>query len=61
MVKMVVITVLLNYEIEWEGEVNCRPEPMWIEGQYIPNGSQKVRITKRLEPLRVLKQKTGES
>ncbi|KAH8161836.1 hypothetical protein CIB48_g6412 [Xylaria polymorpha] len=41
MVKMVVITVLLNYEIEWEGEVNCRPEPMWIEGQYIPNGSQK--------------------
>ncbi|KAI1422003.1 cytochrome P450 [Xylaria sp. FL1777] len=52
MVKMVVITLLLNYEIEWEGHVNRRPEPMWIEGQYIPNGSQKVRITKLSEPLR---------
>ncbi|KAI3326352.1 cytochrome P450 [Xylariaceae sp. AK1471] len=50
-VKMVVITLLLNYEVEWDGSINRRPEPMWIEGQYIPNGSQKVKITKRPVPL----------
>ncbi|KAI0401584.1 cytochrome P450 [Xylaria palmicola] len=51
MVKMVVITLLLNYGIEWDGRVSRRPEPVWIEGQYIPNGSQKIKITKRLIPL----------
>ncbi|KAI1823899.1 cytochrome P450 [Xylaria intraflava] len=51
LVKMVVLTLLLNYEIEWDGHVSCRPKPTWIEGQYIPNGSQRVKITKRAMPL----------
>ncbi|KAF2972981.1 hypothetical protein GQX73_g504 [Xylaria multiplex] len=52
MVKMVVLTILLDYNIEWDGSVSRRPEPTWIEGQYIPNGSQKVKITKRAVSLR---------
>ncbi|KAI0392801.1 cytochrome P450 [Xylariaceae sp. FL0594] len=53
LVKMVVMTLLLDYEIEWDGPpVAQRPEPLWIEGQYIPNGSQKIKITRRLVSLR---------
>ncbi|RYP43672.1 hypothetical protein DL768_009790 [Monosporascus sp. mg162] len=47
MVKMVVVTLLLNYDIQWDGHVDRRPAPTMIEGQFIPNLFQKIRITRR--------------
>ena len=46
-VKMVMATLLLNYDIEWDGQVQGRPAPTMIEGQFIPNLSQKVSVKKR--------------
>lgn len=47
MVKMIVITLLLKYDIEWDGDVKRRPSPTMIEGQFIPNLFQKIYIKER--------------
>lgn len=45
-VKMVVVAIILNYRIEWYGHVDRRPEPKMIEGQYISNPFQKIKVSK---------------
>lgn len=49
MVKMIVITLLLNYDIEWDGHVDRRPSPTMIEGQFIPNLFQKIHIKRKVD------------
>jgi cytochrome P450 len=52
-VKMVVATLLLDYDIRWDGEVHRKPDPTMIEGQFIPNLRQKVRIKRREKAVKV--------
>ncbi|KAK8105173.1 cytochrome p450 protein [Apiospora kogelbergensis] len=50
LVKIVVVTLLLRYDIEWVGQITERPKPIFIEGQFIPNQTQRIRIRKRVSP-----------
>lgn len=47
-VKMIFTKLILEYDIKWEGQVKQKPPPMRIEGQFIPNLSQKIILQERL-------------
>ncbi|KAI0455767.1 cytochrome P450 monooxygenase [Xylaria acuta] len=45
--KLVFAEILLDYEFQWEGDVQTKhPASFEVEGQFLPNLSQKIRIRK---------------
>jgi hypothetical protein len=48
-VKLVFCRLMLDYLVEWEGNVTERPPSLCIEGQLVPNPEQKIRIKRRAE------------
>ncbi|RHZ55558.1 cytochrome P450 [Aspergillus thermomutatus] len=48
-VKLVFCRLMLDYLVEWEGNVTERPPSLCIEGQLVPNPEQKIRIKRRSE------------
>ncbi|KAI1457505.1 cytochrome P450 [Annulohypoxylon moriforme] len=48
LVKLTIAKLLLDYEIKWDNEAQKRPPPVNVEGQFVPNMSQKISFKKRI-------------
>ncbi|CAI6334293.1 unnamed protein product [Periconia digitata] len=48
LMKLVIAKLLLDYDIEWDRKMQDRPRPVHIEGQFVPNMSQKIALKKRI-------------
>ncbi|ETS77619.1 hypothetical protein PFICI_09681 [Pestalotiopsis fici W106-1] len=49
LIKLVITTLLIGYEIKWENKTHKRPTPINVEGQFAPNMEQSIFIRKRNE------------